>query len=212
MNSSRNHTCLDAMQVDVRSAAVGGRMGDPRRQGQRSGGAGALRNLWQNMWRNNGEGESSADYPPGYQVRPISRPSLLAHLLVHQALHCPILHLCSVWTAQPRPGIVDCLFHHVILIFRHDLSQFSDFAIRQLSVSVSSLKNSKHRCYHWTAETDQHHLGICPVLPLAGKLQQQHPTSSCVHSITALYHASCDYALQLQAAEMLCPITCPCLL
>ena len=60
------------MQVDVRSAAVGGRRGDPRRQGQRSGGgAGALRNLWQNMWRNNGEGESSAEFPPGYQVSPL---------------------------------------------------------------------------------------------------------------------------------------------
>lgn len=56
------------MQVDVRSAAVGGRRGDPRRQGARSG-AGALRNLWQNMWRNNGEGgEPPADGTPGYQV------------------------------------------------------------------------------------------------------------------------------------------------
>lgn len=56
------------MQEDVRSAAVGGRRGDPRRQGQRSGSAGALRNLWQNMWRNNGEGESSSEQPAGYQV------------------------------------------------------------------------------------------------------------------------------------------------
>ena len=55
------------VQVDVRSAAVGGRRGDPRRQGARSG-AGALRNLWQNMWRNNGEGEAPAEGTPGYQV------------------------------------------------------------------------------------------------------------------------------------------------
>ena len=55
------------VQVDVRSAAVGGRRGDPRRQGSRSG-AGALRNLWQNMWRNNGEGEAPAEGTPGYQV------------------------------------------------------------------------------------------------------------------------------------------------
>lgn len=54
------------LQVDVRSAAVGGRRGDPRRQGARSG-AGALRNLWQNMWRNNGEGETPAEGTPGFQ-------------------------------------------------------------------------------------------------------------------------------------------------
>ena len=56
-----------SVQVDVRSAAVGGRRGDPRRQGARSG-AGALRNLWQNMWRNNGEGEAPAEGTPGFQV------------------------------------------------------------------------------------------------------------------------------------------------
>ena len=56
-----------SVQVDVRSAAVGGRRGDPRRQGARSG-AGALRNLWQNMWRNNGEGEAPAEGAPGFQV------------------------------------------------------------------------------------------------------------------------------------------------
>lgn len=56
-----------SVQVDVRSAAVGGQRGDPRRQGARSG-AGALRNLWQNMWRNNGEGEAAAEGTPGFQV------------------------------------------------------------------------------------------------------------------------------------------------
>ena len=60
------HLLMVAVQVDVRSAAVGGRRGDPRRQGARSG-AGALRNLWQNMWRNNGEGDP-VDSTPGYQV------------------------------------------------------------------------------------------------------------------------------------------------
>jgi len=54
------------LQVDVRSAAVGGRRGDPRRQGARSG-AGALRNLWQNMWRNGGEGEPPADGTSAFQ-------------------------------------------------------------------------------------------------------------------------------------------------
>ena len=55
------------MQEDVRSAAVGARRSDSRRQGPRSG-TGALRNLWQNMFRNNADGEPSAEGTPGYQV------------------------------------------------------------------------------------------------------------------------------------------------
>ena len=75
VSSAKSHSrkapqLLLSVQVDVRSAAVGGRRGDPRRQGARSG-AGALRNLWQNMWRNNGEGgEGPAEGTPGYQVPP----------------------------------------------------------------------------------------------------------------------------------------------
>ena len=84
------------MQVVVRCAAVGGRRGDPRRQGQRSGGgAGALRNLWQNMWRNNGEGESSAEFPPGYQVRAFN---LLWYQQCIQVFH-PLMMSLSVGSA-----------------------------------------------------------------------------------------------------------------
>lgn len=77
-----------SVQVDVRSAAVGGRRGDPRRQGARSG-AGALRNLWQNMWRNNGEGEAPAEGTPGFQVD-FNTVSIVCGAHSSQSTHCKI--------------------------------------------------------------------------------------------------------------------------
>ena len=78
------------LQVDVRSAAVGGRRGDPRRQGARSG-AGALRNLWQNMWRNGGEGEPPADGTPAFQQ--VTPPNPLRNM---QSLLGCLRHALSV--------------------------------------------------------------------------------------------------------------------
>ena len=73
------------LQEDVRSAAVGGRRGDPRRQGARSG-QGVWRNFLNNMWRNGGEGgEAPADGTPGFQQ---------VHLIITCACTPPAGHSC----------------------------------------------------------------------------------------------------------------------
>ncbi len=95
------------LQVDVRSAAVGGRRGDPRRQGARSG-AGALRNLWQNMWRNGGEGEPPADGTPAFQQ--VTPPPLFLCMtcsLSSAALSTACLYV-SFESAQPIGLHRDC--------------------------------------------------------------------------------------------------------
>ncbi|KAL3132600.1 hypothetical protein ABBQ32_009129 [Trebouxia sp. C0010 RCD-2024] len=87
------------LQVDVRSAAVGGRRGDPRRQGARSG-AGALRNLWQNMWRNNGEGEAPAEGTPGYQAA--DERQMVAREVSGSRLHSHVSTSTSGTTSDPH--------------------------------------------------------------------------------------------------------------
>ena len=115
---------MHGLQEDVRSAAVGARRTDRRRQGPRSG-TGALRNLWQNMFCNNAEGQPSGEGTPGFQV---SRQ-----------------HLGQCPASVTRSAVCACTYIPMqpsIYPFHHSFSQSVNFAMhtRQLEDPVDHVQ------------------------------------------------------------------------